>query len=279
MIQNVLVIDDRPAMANMVASTIENYQSKHSDVVYSVNKLYGPYVFHNALEFINGNLDSIDMVFVDYNLNEYFGTDILKEISKTGRKVYKVLHSHTTRSAHLAKEYKSLFEDFSKSKDAEDIINVMKHYENNIIDIKLYGHPVFRNKYLNGVNISREAKQLIYQDISFFDVLYTEPVTGKEQTRIYYRNRELSKTEVILKPKSAKKEYDNIDLFFKKVNGSLTINLLWVSYIDLATNTIKFIANNNEKIEKDFIITDLFKHEIQPLLPLINSGVDPFFII
>ena len=274
----VLIVDDKPILGGTIKKNVDRFQSMHTDVTYSSILIEGIDCFEQAKKHILSHQSEIDLLLIDYNLETHLkGTDLFKFIDTSKYQIYKILVSITTKARHLAsKEFQVLYDDFCPSKDPGDIIKALEDYEKDILSTKLWGNISFRGKYFindNSFRLKENWPILEKDNIRLFDILYAETDgSGKENTTIHFHNKNNNTIDTKPIRKLPIKRFVEANLFFKRVSGSMVINLLWVAKIDISKNRIRFIAMDNLVHEIDFIpTTGCFDNEILPYLSEIDT--------
>ncbi len=278
---NIVLVDDNLLNAQSLQWAIENFESDIAE--YQITTFTSVNAFTEARRYIIGNQSEIGLLLVDYNLLDHFGTELFKVIDQKSYRIYKILHSITDDSIKSTKnELKNLwYDDFCSSKDEKDIQIALKTFENTILKVKLFGNRNFRSKYFNehAYRISKDEAEKIStrSTISYFDVLYIESLKN-EHISVAYRDSGSRKLKILNTTSLTLKQFRKSGLFFRHMNSTLLVNLLWVAKIDTDINRVKFISADNSIIHLDFNPTTLFDQEVRSLLPQISGHIPSFFL-
>jgi len=273
MVVKVVIVDDLRRNIRHLKNAVEGYESIFADsVFYRITESFGGrFAFQEAKQFILAKEQEIDILMVDYNLEDGYGTDLLKLL--TGKyKIYRILHSITDDTLDTNLElHMKLYDDFCKSKDEQKIKKVISKYENEIVTIKLNGNPFFRSpKYrLNDNGKTR------FSWVSFQNILYAES-TGGDYIRITYikhdkihNDKEVSGYRLT--------DFTGSKYPFHSLHSKLVINLLWVAGFNYSNKTITFITPDNSRLELPFLENDVFEIEIKPQIKNIIGNIPVFF--
>lgn len=288
-----LVIDDEPMYGEIIEEALLEYNKA------SVLFEYIPIVFTSRTYFPDAQkfiLDSIsignpiDLIFCDYHLKPgHNGFEIFRLFDNSNQRPFKILHSNTSkRFSEKSEEYiQGLFDDFSVSKDKQNVIEHLKAYEENVGFNKLSGNPNFAKLYYkNYPDISRITTQY-YEKYSLFDLVYI--VADDDLKKIFVRkyDEECNTIKIVLDEQTTSLKYristiaDDISgkpVAYLQINQSLIVNLLWVSKINEATKTISFITPDAVKMELQVrnFSTSLIPKDFD--FPSVSEGLHRYFL-
>ena len=290
----VVIVDDDIIQAKIVENAVNSFESKKNEtnVRYKIIEICkGNHAFEKVKDYIQKFQKDIDILFVDYNLdNNHLGTEVFKLLKKDFR-IYKVLHSQTdisfvqAQKQFINKEYNI----FSVSKDSEyihksqkdvfSIHKVLEYFDEEIITTKLTGNKIFKDKYFDvRGKLRKDANNRIIASfpVTYFQALYIES-NGNDNYTLFYYDNDSKKIQSIPKTKLGLESFLRTPLEFKQVSRRLVINLLWVSKIDILNNVIEFIRPDNQKFSISFIPDKYFDEDVKPHIKEIEENIHPFF--
>jgi hypothetical protein len=272
----VLIVDDKPIFGKSLKNGVLNFESSFEGITYIPEVIACVDAYDMAQEFIQAHEKELDILLFDYNIETHRkGTDLFQVIDTSKYLIYKILHSITSKSSYESQELENLYDDFRYSKYAEDINNALVKYESNVLRYKLKGNPLFQQYYeTSSGELNTNATEKVFDDIRFYDVLYAKTdVQGNEILTVYYRDVFNGTTAVktVERKISISTFKKQSSLLFRRPNGSMIINLLWVANIDLVKNKIRFITLDNAICEEMLDATNMFETEISTLLDKVIS--------
>jgi CheY-like chemotaxis protein len=272
----VLIVDDHRRNADRISSACLEFQSKFN-AVYETVVCKNNTAYIEAKEYLQSNKMVFDLLFTDYRLSSSLGTELFKYIPPN-KHVYKVLHSITDHSIVEAQNnYRPQYDIFCESKSKEAITSVLSGYERDILSIKLFGNPFYHQLYFTPQNIAKDKNPITFDGTSILvsDILYARSLGG-DKYELCFRDVESFSIEVRTTYKfTPSLIYSNL-FAFRKVNPQLSINLLWVAYINEHAESIHFITPNNDRFIFFFEKTPMF-NKLAPELKNITSQIPPYF--
>ena len=248
---NALIIDDLPLYADTITTVMQQRTDSLDDIEYHPTTFSGEGCFNQAKEYIFNNSNSIDLVFSDFNLGTGGnGIDLFNVFHELNCKPYRILHSNTDHSfIEHSEDYRDSYDAFCVSKETPHINKNLSIYENTIAKIKQYGNPNFHDFYYDRQNAFRQkkdAKIAMGSIAPLIDIMSYQ--TSDDHHTFTYRNfhngRITASTRTIsgrLYSQSALKDLTS-ELAFAHLNQSQSVNLLWVSKIDLDNQHVYFIS-------------------------------------
>lgn len=258
---NTVVIDDIPLYAEIVEEALRERNEISSVAEYVITVFSKSSHFSDAKKFIQEHILSnkpIDLIFSDFHLKGGgTGIDLFNLFNDSPQKPFRMLHSNTDErlSEHTGDFSRNFFDDFSKTKNREAVLNKLEQYEKEILIVKSHGNPLLYKKYyINGSFRPTEAAGRTNGEFNLLDILCIE--SEDDRSYITFRVHNENSVRVGYTDHGITGDYRQDDflrlakgLEFVRLNQSQTVNLLWVSKIDIQSKIVHFITPDSEKYE------------------------------
>ena len=202
----------------------------------------------------------VDLIFGDYHLGGHKnGFELFDLFKGSPIRPFRMLHSNTRQTLieHTDELLAGKYDKFSPSKSEKMILKRLKEYEAEILNVKLFGNPLYYSSYYDNLIDFTPSKEANNENgkLRLIDVICIE--TENSNHYITYRKIKNGSIEIVEREKFSSRKYMQEEfrekaekLKYIRLNKSITANLLWVSKIDLI---------QKEK-EVHFIYPDSCKH-------------------
>lgn len=297
---NTVLVDDKEDYAMLLANCIENWKNEARYSEFTVSIYYQRGFYRKVTDYLESCIKKripVDLMFCDYHLEQSDsnnnGISLFNIFYETNQKPFKVLQSYTSRNLHKTKKENNTIniDDEIRTKEPKEILECLKAFDLNIAKVKLYGNPTFFSSFYEDSEqqkIRKDALQKIKENNQFriIDILYISTVNRTHT--ILYRSNEAAKTIALKTFIRTSDDYNQTcfamlssGLPFARLNESLTINLLWVSKIDIVKMIVSFITPNScieqihvKNLSKQKELEDTFKNYITVL----SEKLHPYFV-
>jgi hypothetical protein len=279
----VLVVDDKRILAKNLEGIVNGFKSRFANVSYIVKKtIFGSNTFDEARAYIQEYQEEIDMMMVDYNLDsDEKGEDLLDYVNPEKLSIYILMNSVTKDSLLKTQYIRGIkYDDFCESKLQTAITKHLDKYESEILAIKLFGNPEWRNSYmLNEFREQQEITKLRFGGIPIQNILYAKTANiGSKQITAYYYSAAINNKDEVTRSTHTINDFRRTGLPFKRISQSVFINLLWVAKIDISNKKIRFITPGNIIVEMaDYEPSEIFYEEVLPFIHNIDKEIPTFF--